>query len=56
MNPLENEKTRPKKRPTVMTMNRSNKATLSKPRAPIIESGTPLMTVEDYLQYLVSRC
>jgi hypothetical protein len=63
MNPLEtnneNEKTRPKKRPTLITMNPSrNKATSTKPRLPSAsrsERGAPVMTVEEYLHYLVSR-
>ena len=64
MNPLEtksienNEKTRPKKRPTLMTNRNKVTATASSgPKAPKSESerGVPLMTVEEYLQYLVSR-
>ena len=67
MNPLEtnssienNEKTRPKRRPTLMMTTNRNKATAtasSRPKAPKSEreSGVPLMTVEQYLHYLVSR-
>lgn len=52
---MEEEKTRPKKRPTITTKSIKNNVAPPALKKPVVKKDDRLMTVEEYLYYLVTR-